>query len=286
MDFKCKSSTDVIQILSENGENASIEDVDFIYKRLSMKYHPDKGGSAAEFQNLQVTCELVRKHGLQYVKMLSDIYEDEGTDDLSDDDSDWSYAKQYEEANIDDFKKMCEKIVNNVGIPSFTIETASVVEHEQPKPTRKRKLTKEKVEVAPKKRHSILKGKSIIVYGGDDLKEGWGLSTRPRLLIQDATADIENLSSVLLKNTCCWLDGPLINDNMTSLCDAVNNAYTTIKKDKSVKASKNAHVTLLSDATGTPEEAYWIGHLRNKVYNRKTKEWLYPNRGGFGNLLR
>ena len=280
MDFTCISSAEVIQILSD-----SATDIDVVYKRLSIKYHPDKGGSNAEFQNLQVTCELVKKHGLQYVKMLRDIYDDADADD-SDDESDWSYAQQYEEANIDDFKQMCERIVNNAGVPSFTIETARVLEHEEPKPTRKRKQSKDKVAVVSRKRHSILKGKSIIVYGGDDLKEEWGLSTRPRLLIQDATADIENLSSVLLKNTCCWLDGPLINDNLTSLCEAVNNAYTTIKKDKSVKASKNAHETLLYDASGTPEKAYLIGHLRNKVYNRKNKAWLYPNNGGFGHLLR
>ena len=283
MDFTCKSSTEVIQILSDTSD-----DVDSVYKRLSMKYHPDRGGSNAEFQNLQVTCELVRKHGLQYVKMLSEMCED-GDDDDSDDDSDWSYAKQYEAANIDDFVQMCEKIVNHAGIPALKFETAAVDDRESPKltrkPTRKRKQSQETVKVAPQKRHSTLKGKSIIVYGGDDLKHEWGLSTRPRLLIQDATADIENLSSALLKNTCCWLDGPLINDNLTSLCEAVNNAYTTIKKDKSVKASKNAHDTLLYDATGTPEKAYLIGHLRNKVYNRKKKAWLYPNNGGFGHLL-
>lgn len=286
MDFTCASSTEVIQILSDS---AGQTDVDAIYKRLSMKYHPDKGGSNAEFQNLQVTCELVRKHGLQYVKMLKDIYEyeEDEKDEEEYEEEDWSYAKQYEEANIDDFKYMCEKIVNNAGIPPFKIESAPASEHELPNPIRKRICRREPdIDLVPKKRHSILKGKSLILFGGDDLKHEWGLSSRPRLLIQDATADIENLSSALLKNTCCWLDGPLINDNLTSLCDAVNNAYTTIKKDKSVKASKNAHETLLYDATGIPEKAYLIGHLRNKVYNRKKKAWLYPNNGGFGHLLR
>ena len=77
MDFTCNSSTDVLNIL---GDGATKADVDFIYKRLSMKYHPDKGGSNAEFQNLQVACELVKKHGLQYVKMLKEIHEDEAYD--------------------------------------------------------------------------------------------------------------------------------------------------------------------------------------------------------------
>ena len=49
--------------------------------------------------------------------------------------------------------------------------------------------------------------KPIILYGVDAIMKKMGLDVRPRLLILDAAADLDNLSSRLVGQVQ-WLDGP------------------------------------------------------------------------------
>jgi hypothetical protein len=135
-------------------------------------------------------------------------------------------------------------------------------------------------ETITSKRKTTLLRKSIILYGKDKLKERWGLNSRPRLLIQDATPDLDNLSSRALKDTCSWLDGPLTDQKPTSLYKAVNIAY----ENAGFTNSNNAYVEILVDATAYPEEKYWIGSFR-KGYRSKTG-WIERNGGGFERFLK
>ena len=45
-------------------QSASLEDVKAAYKRLALKYHPDKGGSESDFTRIQTAYEVLkeRKH--------------------------------------------------------------------------------------------------------------------------------------------------------------------------------------------------------------------------------
>jgi membrane protein involved in colicin uptake len=50
---------------------------------------------------------------------------------------------------------------------------------------------------------------SLILYGDDRVKSRMGLGKRPRLLVKNASADINNLSSKKIKKNCYWMDGHL-----------------------------------------------------------------------------
>jgi hypothetical protein len=106
------------------------------------------------------------------------------------------------------------------------------------------------------------------------------LKSRPRLFIQDATPDLDNLSSRALNDTCSWLDGPLTNQKPTTLYKAVNMAYA----NAGFTNSNNAYIEILVDPTAFPEEKYKIAHFR-KGYMSKTG-WIELNGGGFEKFLK
>lgn len=85
--------------------------------------------------------------------------------------------------------------------------------------------------------------KPIILYGVDAIMKKMGLDVRPRLLITDASADLDNLSSRLIGHVQ-WLDGPQKWKKLCTLCESVNMVMGT---------SCNASKFLCVNAEGAPE---------------------------------
>ena len=87
---------------------------------------------------------------------------------------------------------------------------------------------------------------SIIVYGIDKIMRSFGLTERPRLLIENARADLYNLDSRTIGRNCRWLDGPLT-QKMT-LREAVNIAAAYPHKTEN-----NAFICLCTNKIGEPD---------------------------------
>ena len=85
--------------------------------------------------------------------------------------------------------------------------------------------------------------KPIILYGIDAIMKKMGLDVRPRLLITDASDDLDNLSSRLIGDVH-WLDGPEKWKKLCTLCESVNMVMGT---------SCNASKFLCVNAYGAPE---------------------------------
>jgi len=85
--------------------------------------------------------------------------------------------------------------------------------------------------------------KSIILYGVDTIMKKMNLDFRPRLLITDASADLANLKSRLIKHVQ-WLDGPQRWRKSCTLCESVNMVMGT---------SCNASIFLCVNSKGHPE---------------------------------
>ena len=298
MDFSQASTAEVLQTLDDN---ATEDEINTLFKRLSKKYHPDKGGDDDAFKSLKSICDVAKERGIQYVKMLQFAYMNEVQEEEGED---WSYDKYYEDANIDDFLAQLQRIKHSSSLPSNvhiipTTNDASVNSAPCCNP-RKRKIQERKMckdvlggsefctlpchhqgphEAPPMKRHSILRGKSIILYGKDKLARAWNLKHRPRLLIQDATPDLDNLSSRKLLKTCSWLDGPLVNKDPYTLNNAVCEAY----KNAGFSTSNNAYLELLFDRSNQPEELFCIHGLRNGCMTRSG--WVELKGSGFEHLV-
>lgn len=309
MDFNQDSTKEILNSLDEN---ATESDITTLFKKLSKKYHPDKGGSDDAFQSLKSVCDIAKQRGMKYVKMLQYTFVNEVQED-EEEETVWSYDQYYDDANIDDFLAHLQRITQSSSLPS----TVRIVQEESSGSTssgstsaasssneraRKRKVNETKLcckdvlggnefctfpchhegphETPPDKRHALLKGKSIILYGKDKLARAWKLKCRPRLLIQDATLDLKNLSSRKLQKTCSWLDGPLSNKNPYTLNNAVCEAY----KSAGFSTSNNAYLELLFDASKEPEELYCIHGLRDGYTSRSG--WVDLNGGGFEHLLK
>ena len=94
-----------------------------------------------------------------------------------------------------------------------------------------------------------------------------GLGKRPRLLVENASADIDNLSSKKIKKNCYWLDGRLQGQAFT-LKESV---------DKVFGCDMNAFIALATNEEG-PEE--YINRVR--VQNAKGEKM---GGNGFAHLL-
>ena len=304
------------EVLDALTNEASTKDVDLVYKQLSLKHHPDRGGDKESFQILGATCDFAKTYGARYAKMLyhvrtMEVCEDEPNLAIA------SYSEHYERANIDDFEQFISRLTQ--GTTSKATTTVRPVSstfapgcsaHRNVVPLRqsaqshlKRKLRvrherklcqnvmggnlfcflvaghQGACETISSKCKAFIKNKSIVLYGKDKLARRWGISARPRLLIQNASADLDNLSSRVLKETCFWLDGPLSNMKPTTLCKAVNMAYA----NAGFTNSNNAYIEILVDPCKNPEELYCIAGFR-KGYMSKTG-WIAVNGGGFAKFL-
>lgn len=89
---------------------------------------------------------------------------------------------------------------------------------------------------------------SMIVYGVDIIAKRMGLDYRPRLLLENAKADPDNLSSAMMGTTARWLDGP--DRNITTMNKAV---LSGMKAN-----SANAHTKLCTNATGEVSGLSWL----------------------------
>tara|TARA_B100001741_G_scaffold3682_2_gene3143 strand:- start:13485 stop:14126 length:642 start_codon:yes stop_codon:yes gene_type:complete len=89
----------------------------------------------------------------------------------------------------------------------------------------------------------INNSKPIILYGVDAVMKKMGLDVRPRLLIVDAAADLDNLSSRLVGQVQ-WLDGPRKFRKFCTLCESINMVMGT---------SCNASKFLCINADGVAE---------------------------------
>lgn len=304
MDFEQESTKEVLQVLDDNARE---DEINTLFKKLSKKYHPDKGGDDNAFKSLKSICDIAKQRGIRYVKMLHYTLMNEVPEE---EEQEWSYDQYYEDANIDDFLAQLQRIRQSSSLPSevyiersendksSTVATSSMTTMSAP---RKRKSNEIKLckdvlggnefctlpchhkgphEPPPNKRHAILKGKSIILYGKDKLAHAWNLKYRPRLLIQDATPDLNNLSSRKIQKACSWLDGPLMNKDPYTLNNAVCEAY----KSAGFSTSNNAYLELLFDSSNVPEELFCIHGLRDGYTSRSG--WIQLSGGGFGHLLK
>ena len=113
-------------------------------------------------------------------------------------------------------------------------------------------------------------GKSIILYGKDNLKFRFGLEHRPALLIADATPDLDNLQSTKIGAVCEWLAGPHKGTKL-SLRAAVNLAYGS---------EMNAFNSLCTNQEGPPQ---LISSLRKE--RRSARGVSVLNGQGFAHLL-
>ena len=74
MDFDQESTKEVLKVLDDN---ATEYEINTLFKKLSKKYHPDKGGDDNAFKSLQSTCDIAKQLGIRHVKMLQYTYMNE-----------------------------------------------------------------------------------------------------------------------------------------------------------------------------------------------------------------